>query len=132
MSMMTDIENMIFECFCDGEIHTSQEFKDKAVEKGIISDDNVTAVSNTVFKIKDDPRFEVLDKGRYLVREKNTDDKISTVENSFIYLIKRLKNMQKMTLMNSSREEFDRAYNDKELYIRYVNELYKMMKDKWC
>lgn len=128
--MAWGMRRISWQCFCDGEIHTSQEFKDKAVEKGIISDDNVTAVSNTVFKIKDDPRFEVLDKGRYLVREKNTDDKISTVENSFIYLIKRLKNMQKMTLMNSSREEFDRAYNDKELYIRYVNELYKMMKDK--
>lgn len=128
MGMVNEIAEMIFENFTDDLMHTSQEYREKALEKGIINADNTTAISNTVFKIKDDPRFEVVDKGKYIVHKLKEDIDIMTVENAFSFLEKRIKKLQELNVLLCSEEEIQNGIEEKKIYIEYIDKFVKLLK----
>lgn len=127
MSMVNEIAEMIFRFFSDEKIHTSQEYREMAIEKGIITEDNNTAVSNTIFRIKDDPRFEVIDKGQYIVHRSNPAEEIMTVENAFNYLDKRIELLQLLNVVSNSEEEIQIGLDEKKMFIKYLSKFSKIL-----
>lgn len=128
MSMIRDIEDMIFDCFCDEMPHTSQEFREKALEKGIINSENTSAIGNTIFRIKDDPRFEIVDKGKYIIHKSDVKIDVFTVENAFEYLDKRINTLNSMNIFSSPDEEIENGLNEKKIYKEYIEKFSRILK----
>ncbi len=130
MSMVSDVEKMLFECFADGEVHTFEEYNAMAIRLNIIQEDNTSAIRNTVYKLKNNPNFKTVGKGKYIVcaqENKKDNDNGLTVEEAFDFLSKRLKRIKKMDVIKNSYEELQRGKKEVEIYDRYVSEFNKCL-----
>lgn len=128
MSMVQDIENMIFDKFCDGEVHTVDEIRKTAVEMQIISSSNTSAVRNTFYKLKDDSRIEMLGKGKYIFHSNAAaSDRDYTVEQAFLYLSRHLRDIKKLDVINNSKEELEKGKIEVEIYRKYIKEFSKIL-----
>ena len=123
MSKVQEIKNMIFSCFSDGSIHTTEEFRQAAFEKNIIKDLNDSAISNAVFALKTDERFETVDKGRYIIYNNIEEEKGMSVENSVDYLIKRLHKIKRMSILDAANEDMSKVTREIESYKSLKKEL---------
>ena len=130
MSMVSDIEKMLFEYFADGEMHTFEEYKDMAIKVNIIQEDNTSAIRNTLYKLKNNSNFKTVGKGKYVINpqeNKNDNDNGLTVEEAFEFLSRRLKKIKKMDVIKNSSEELQRGKREVEIYDRYVSEFNKYL-----
>lgn len=128
MSMIKKIENMIFDLFNDNQIHTVEEIRVAAVERKLISSDNVSAVRNTLHKLKSNRRLESVGKGMYIIRSTGTKNAEElSVEEMFVELNKRLKNIKKLDVIRNSKEELEEGKRDAEIYNKYIKEFSKIL-----
>ena len=58
MSKVQKIEEILFLNFKEGDVFTTTTLQRLAVENGIITEDNNTAVGNTLFNLKNDIRLK--------------------------------------------------------------------------
>ena len=75
LSKVQEIKEMLFDYFCDENLHTIDEFRQEAIKRGIIADPNDSAISNAIFALKDNTRFETVDKGRYIIYKSDKGEK---------------------------------------------------------
>lgn len=94
-------EEMRLKYFADGEIHTIQDFKKLAIELNIIDENDKSSIRNTLYKIRNYPNVNVLERGKYIIsaQEKTCSDNDITVEKAFIFLSDRLKEIKNMDVM---------------------------------
>lgn len=123
MSKVSKVENMLFEYFADGEVHTFEEYIQMAIKLNIISEDDSSTVRNTIYKLRTNPYFKRIEKGKYMIltQEKKNDNSL-TVEDAFVFLSKRLKKIVKMNVISNSSEELEIGKREVEIYNRYVSE----------
>lgn len=128
MSMVSDVEKMIFDNFSDNCMHTVDEYRKLAVEKHIILPNNKSAIRNTIYKLRDNPKFEIVSKGRYIVhcKEMSDEDNMS-VDDAFDYLSKRLREIKRLDVIKNSNEELDQGKKEVELYRKYISEFMKVL-----
>ena len=128
MSMVAEVENILFEYFADSEVHTFEEYNEMAIKLNIIKKDNTSAVRNTIYKLRNNPNFKAVGKGKYIIyAQENNDDNGLTVEEAFDFLSKRLKKIKKMDVIKNSSEELQKGKRDVEIYNRYISEFEKYL-----
>ena len=128
MSQVQEIEEMIFSNFKEGDIVTTTIIQRLAVQNGIISEDNNTAVNNTFFSLRNDIRLKKIERGRYQItcENLNYDDGEST-ERLFEQLISRLK---KYKTMNPDKVTVLKAAEEVDKYRKYIKILQNFMDNK--
>lgn len=121
MSKIQDIKNMFFEDFADGEIHVFEELRNRAIEKGIISDENDSALSNAIFSLKNDERFKTIEKGKYII-DCSAEEKIP-LETIIDSMVKRLEEIKKMTALDMINQGITKIEKEIEMYKILKKEL---------
>lgn len=114
---------MLFDYFCDENLHTIDEFRQEAIKRGIIADPNDSAISNAIFALKDNTRFETVDKGRYIIYKSDKGEKGMSVECSIDFIIKRLRKIKKMSVLDAANEDISRLAQEIESYKSLKKEL---------
>lgn len=131
MSMVSEIEKMIFQFFADGEVHTFEEYNNMAIKMKLIQKDNNTAVRNTLYKLNNNPNFKKVGKGRYIIfSQEENSEKDLTVEDAFAFLSEHLKKIKKMDVINNTPEELQKGIREVEIYNRYVTEFNRHLNKK--
>ncbi len=121
MSKIQDIKNMIFEDFVDGEIHTFEELRNRAIEKEIISDANDSALSNAIFSLKSDKRFKTIEKGKYIID--CSDEGQIPLETIIDSMVKRLEEIKRMTALDMINQGITKIEKEIEMYKILKKEL---------
>lgn len=131
MSQVQKIEEMIFSNFKEGDIVTTTIIQRLAVQNGIISEDNNTAVNNTFFSLRNDIRLKKIERGRYQItcENLNYDDGEST-ERLFEQLISRLKKYKTMNPVNDDKVTVLKAAEEVDKYRKYIKILQNFMDNK--
>lgn len=128
MSKIQEIEEIIFAKFKEGDIFTITSLQKLAVEKGIIAEDNNTAVNNTLFHLKNDIRLKRLGRGQYQVTYRNSGfDEGDSTEKMFEILIGRLKNYKLLNPVNTDKDTMLKASEEVEKYRKYIRTLQKIL-----
>lgn len=99
------------------------EFRQEAIKRGIIADPNDSAISNAIFALKDNTRFETVDKGRYIIYKSDKGEKGMSVECSIDFIIKRLRKIKKMSVLDAANEDISRLAQEIESYKSLKKEL---------
>lgn len=128
MSKVHEIEEIIFSNFREGDVFTTTSLQKLAVEKGIITEDNNTAVSNTLFNLKNDIRLKRIGRGQYQVTYRNVDfDESDSTEKLFEQLISRLKNYKLLNPVNADRNTMLKATEEVVKYRKYIRTLQNIL-----
>ncbi|MCI5944657.1 MAG: hypothetical protein MRZ41_08195 [Eubacterium sp.] len=124
MSKVQKIEEILFLNFKEGDVFTTTTLQRLAVENGIITEDNNTAVGNTLFNLKNDIRLKRIGRGQYQVTYKNSDmDEGDSTETMFEQLISRLKNYKLLNPVNTDRNTMLKASEEVDKYRKYIRTL---------
>lgn len=128
MSKIQEIEKLIFENFKEGDTFTTSSLQKLAVERGIIAEDNNTAVNNALFSLKNDIRLKRLERGQYQLTCRNGElDEGDSTTKMFEILIGRLKNYKLLNPVNTDRDTMLKASEEVIKYRKYIKILQKNM-----
>lgn len=131
MSKVQKIEEIIFLNFKEGDIFTTTTLQRLAVENGIITEDDNTAVGNTLFNLKNDIRLKRIGRGQYQVTYRNGDfDEGDSTEKMFEQLISRLKNYKLLNPVNTDRNTMLKASEEVVKYRKYIRTLQNILDNK--
>ena len=131
MSKIQKIEEIIFLNFKEGDVFTTTTLQRLAVENGIITEDNNTAVGNTLFNLKNDIRLKRIGRGQYQVTYRNSDfDEGDSTETMFEQLISRLKNYKLLNPVNTDRNTMLKASEEVDKYRKYIRTLQHILDSK--
>lgn len=128
MSKIQEIEKIIFSNFKEGDIFSTTSLQKLAVEKGIITETNNTAVNNTLFNLKNDSRLKRLGRGQYQVTFRNGGfDEGDSTEKMFEKLVGRLKNYKLLNPVNTDRNTMLKASEEVAIYRKYIRMLQNIL-----
>lgn len=128
MSLIQEIEKIIFLNYREGDIFTTTDIQKLAVQNGIIKENNDTAVANTLFSLKNDIRIRRIGRGRYQITYKNLDfSENESIEKLFEKLISRLKRYKEMNPINVDKDTMVKASIEVDKYRKYLKILQNLM-----
>ena len=106
MSKTRDVETLILTYFADDKEHTVAEFKEVAVKKELIPQRDYSAVYNALYRLKGNPRVQVVSKGIYRVTPASRlEEALNFVENS-------IEHFSKLDIVNFSEEEYTKCLQE--------------------
>ena len=131
MSKVHEIEKIIFANFKEGDVITIDSLQRLAVKNGIITEDNNTAVNNTLFNLKNDVRLKRIGRGKYQVTCRKVDfDEGDSTERLFEQLISRLKKYQLLNPVNTDKNTMVKASEEVVKYRKYIRILQNILDNK--
>lgn len=106
MSKTRDVETLILTYFADDKEHTVAEFKEVAVKKELIPQRDYSAVYNALYRLKGNPRVQVVSKGIYRITPASRlEEALNFVENS-------IEHFSKLDIVNFSEEEYTKCLQE--------------------
>lgn len=106
MSKTRDVETLILTYFADDKEHTVAEFKEVAVKKGLIPQRDYSAVYNALYRLKGNPRVQVVSKGIYRITP------ASRLEEALNFLENSIEHFSKLDIVNFSEEEYTKCLQE--------------------
>lgn len=106
MSKTRDVETLILTYFADDKEHTVAEFKGVAVEKGLIPQRDYSAVYNALYRLKGNPRVQVVSKGIYRITP------ASRLEEALNFLENSIEHFSEQDIVNFSEEEYTKCLQE--------------------
>lgn len=106
MSKTRDVETLILTYFADDKEHTVAEFKEVAVRKELIPQRDYSAVYNALYRLKGNPRVQVVSKGIYRVTP------ASKLEEALNFLENSIEHFSKLDIVNFSEEEYTKCLQE--------------------
>ena len=131
MSIVQKLEKVIFLTYKEGDSFTTSELQKLAVEKGIIDENNDTAVRNTLFSLRNDIRLRRIERGCYQIAYNNREcDESESTEKLFELLISRIKRYKAMNPVNDDKESMLKASEEVDKYRKYMKSLQNLLEYK--
>lgn len=131
MSQVEKISNMIFLKYKEGDIFTKTDIQRLAVENAIIEEKNNTAVSNTLFYLRNDIRIKRLERGKYKMNCVNRYlEEGESTEKLFEQLISRLKIYKAMNPVSVDKETMLKASEEVDKYRKNMKILQMLLESK--
>lgn len=131
MSQVKKISNIIFSNYKEGDVFTTGDIQRLAIEKGIIAENNDTAVNNTLFCLKNDIRIKRIGRGQYRMNCVSGDfDEEESTERLFEQLISRLKTYKAMNPISVDKNTMLNASEEVGKYRKYIKTLQKLLENK--
>ena len=106
MSKTRDVETLILTYFADDKEHTVAEFKEVAVKKELIPQRDYSAVYNALYRLKGNPRVQVVSKGIYRITP------ASRLEEALNFLENSIEHFSKLDIVNFSEEEYTKCLQE--------------------
>lgn len=106
MSKTRDVETLILTYFADDKEHTVAEFKEVAVRKELIPQRDYSAVYNALYRLKGNPRVQVVSKGIYRITP------ASRLEEALNFLENSIEHFSKLDIVNFSEEEYTKCLQE--------------------
>lgn len=125
MTKIGNIKKMLYTDFSDGQMHTVDEFRKMAHKKGIIEDNEDSALGNTLFSMKNSNEVEKVGKGIYIIHKKNFEE---TEETTVGLLIKRIKKIKRMSAVDVVKEGSVKLEKEIQEYRELKKELDDLFK----